>query len=92
MAAALALYAVPTVPLGNEDGKVRVGAVMVMDKLDEVVLRGVGVPESVTLNVRLEYVPAQEAVGAWPEVVVITPMDLRVRQAGNVVPVPNVQV
>ena len=56
VAAALALYAVPTVTLAGDNaaGKVIVGAVIVMDNAEEVALKAVGVPESVTVKVRLE--------------------------------------
>jgi hypothetical protein len=46
VAAALALYAVPTVAPDNEAGKVMVGPVTVMVCADEVAVRAVGVPES----------------------------------------------
>jgi hypothetical protein len=65
---------------------------IVMVNADEVAVSAVGAPESVTLKVRFVYVPAQGAVGAVPDVVVITPVDFRVKHAGNVVPFARVQV
>jgi hypothetical protein len=53
VAATLPAYATPTLPPGSVGENVMVGAVMVMVSGDEVTLNGVGVPESVALNVRL---------------------------------------
>ena len=68
------------------------GAVITTVNADEVAVRAVGVPESVILKVMSLYVPAHDAVGAVPEVVVRMPPDLRVRHVGSVVPLPRAQV
>jgi hypothetical protein len=60
---------------------------MVTLRADEVPVRAVGVPESVNVKIRLLYVPAHDAVGAVPDVVVSTPAELRVRHAGSALPV-----
>jgi hypothetical protein len=41
------------------------------------------VPESVTLKVTLLKVPAQDAMGAVPDVVVMMPEDFKVRHDGR---------
>jgi hypothetical protein len=58
-------------------------AVIAMVNGDEVSVSGVGVPESVTVNVMLLKVPAQDAMGAVPDVVAMMPEEFRVRHGGS---------
>jgi hypothetical protein len=55
---------------------------------DEVTVRGVGVPESVTVKIKLLYGEAAAQAASWPMLVnVITPEELKVRHAGSALPV-----
>lgn len=89
VAAALALYAVPTLAAGNDVGKVRVGPVTTKVCADEVAVSAVAVPESLIENLTVAPTFTQAADGTPPTL--LAPVDVsapvaafRLRQEGRV--------